>query len=135
MSQPTLASLTEFNNAVRNSVTNETSDFDANLFNLSIPGTDPDTSAGLIPSSINFTFLPKKRVILVSGIYQGTEVQMLAFVNEIETQARSSSQSERVYTNGIGKTYTIRINGFTYTHNVSNFNKLDYTIELFSEAT
>jgi|ETNvirnome_2_300_1030623.scaffolds.fasta_scaffold00052_14 hypothetical protein len=135
MSTPTLGSMTEFN-SVRNTVTQETSSFDANLFHLSIPGTNPDQTNGILPGSISLPFFPKKRILLVNGTYQGTETQIRSFITEIENQTSSDNQQPRPYTNGVAKSYpAVRINSFSYNLSFGDVNRVEYTIELFTEAS
>ncbi len=130
----TAAALTNFNSAA-NTVTNETFNLDANLWNIGIPLLDIDSGAGGLPGSENISVLPKRRVILVTGEFRGTESELRGFVNEIENQTKSATQAQKTYTTSIAKTYEIKFNNFTYVvDQLVPDQKLTYTLEMFTET-
>ena len=112
-----------------NIVEGESFNLDANLFNINIPGTDIDSGI-----NINLGLLPKRRTFLISGQFQGTETQLTNFINEIETIAKDSIPPELSYLSTFNKSYTCRINGFTYSRDQATFNILTYTIEFYTDS-
>lgn len=123
MTKPQLGSLTKFNSA-SNSVTSETINKDMQLFHFGIP---------LTTISENISIRTPFAIINVTGIFIGTtESAVLAFVNEINTAA-SVNQTQRNYTNSIGKVTQVKINNFTYV-TAPNTNQVDYTLQLYDET-
>jgi hypothetical protein len=132
MGKPQLGSLTNFNGS-SNTVTSESFNLDANLYNLGIPLVDIDSGVGSLPGSINISLRAKKRVLVITGLFRGTESTILSFINEIEAEAKSSTQTKKTYTTSVGKTYSVKINNFTYV-SAPNTNKIEYTLELFTQT-
>lgn len=126
----TPSDLPKFNSSAT-TVNNETFNLDANLYHVSLPIIDMDTGAGILPGNINIAFRGKKRLMVINGEFRGSESEILAFINELDNETKSSSQPVRLYTNAVGKSYYCQINNFTYslTNNVSITN---WTLELFT---
>jgi len=122
MARPQLGSLTNFN-SVANSVASETINKDMNLFHFGIP---------LTSISENISLRTPFSILELSGVFEGTEAEMLAFINEIDT-ASSTNQTEKTYTSGLGKTFDVKINNFTYTSE-PNTNLIGYTLQLYDET-
>lgn len=112
-----------------NIVESETFNLDANLFNINLPGSDIDTGI-----NINIGLLPKRRTFLISGQFQGTETQMTNYIDEIETIGKDSTPPELTYLSTFNKSYTCRINGFTYSRDQATYNVLTYTIEFYTDS-
>ena len=132
MSKPSVG-LTNFDSDA-NTVTSEQFNSDANLFYISLPIANPESYAGSIPLSENIPFLPKRKIFVVAGIFEGTESEIRDFVDEIEGEAMTPVQTVKTYTNAIGKTYGCKVANFTYTlSNEGNF-FCRYQIEFNHEA-
>lgn len=134
MTKPQLGSLTNFNSTA-NTVLSESSNLDANLWNIGIPLLDIDSGVGGLPGSENIALLPKRRIIIVSGEFIGDEATLRSFVNEIETELKSATQAQKQYTSSINKTYNVKLNNFTF--NIENSRPdriLSYSLEMFTET-
>jgi hypothetical protein len=129
MTKPQLGSLSNFNGSNCN-VLSETMNFDANLFRIALPLT---TVSG---ATANLTFLPKKRIIIISGIFKGnSDSDLAAFITEIDNQVDNATQSIKTYISRFNKSYSVRINSFTYTATQNTPNNLEWTLELWHQST
>jgi len=135
MTKPSFSSTTlPYFNSAANTVESEQFHADAKLFYISLPFVDPDTSTGLIPHSENITWFPKRKIIVLAGLFTGDEANILLFINEIEGQILSSLQNSRVYTNSVGKTYQVKLNTFSYTLSNESNTICRWNIELYNES-
>ena len=108
-------------------VNSESIVIDNNLMNIPRPNVLPNSDTSTV-SVINL--LGKIRRITLSGIFEGTNAEITAFVDDIEDWVNDGRQSARTYTSSFSGSFSVLCDSFNYDYSIETPFHITWSMEL-----